>query len=686
MTEEELDAIVEDATDILELPSEFKDGLEQADDTHHDGLFADLPRSASPPDLPASKPPIPTVSNRPGRRTSNSMLARLQKRKENGEDSEAFEETQGSGYIRLPTAEIHKVLGRGAYRLRIETVVYEPVDKDGLTQLIKGGVLLGAEEIAEADGDWMPVSEHPVFDELRRKMAAEAHLLLSKFSQGRKEASSRPEANQPDGSVSELNVDSEALAQVTQELDEILDATGELLPGQHDEDAPKPPVPRLPVPKPPALKPPVPKPSALKPPVPKPPVPKVVVAKVEDPVQESEVPPKKSRKGLFIGIAVVVIGGIVAVVVGGTDFLSTLSSSPVPADGVAAVADEPPPVPGLADAVGAAHSQVNAALPLALANPDEHLAWARERLSQGDAESAAVVLGAHWDGEDREAVFEPYTQALLGAGQYQRVRELSLEAMSHDALKAQAEATFKKGIADDGLIGSTEPLLISRETGHRLVDVQVVRGVHQLIVETDDGRFAFKPTQPDFSDWRSELAAYRLCELVLCHFQIPTTLYARLDKSELDAHSGNLEGPWSWQESSSGTSFIEGSLQALVEETSPWPIEIVSTWRDWLTLAGAMESLDEPTRMLARQVSDILVFDFLTNNWTRFSSNRERFGENSLVADGTIFSIHNGDTFQPRASQRVQGRFEWTSRFSRTMVHAIRGLEPDVVNEILFPS
>ncbi len=90
-------------------------------------------------------------------------------------------ERRGSGYIRLPTSEILDVLGAGQYRLMVEDIVYEPVDEVGLTELVKRGVLMGAELIAEQGGEWIPIVEHPVFKRLRKKMALEAHALLAQY-------------------------------------------------------------------------------------------------------------------------------------------------------------------------------------------------------------------------------------------------------------------------------------------------------------------------------------------------------------------------------------------------------------------------------------------------------------------------------------------------------------------------
>lgn len=106
-------------------------------------------------------------------------------------------ERRGSGYIRLPTTEILEVLGQGSYRLMVEEIVYEPVDEQGLVDLIKQGVLLGAEQIAEADGDWTPIAEHPVFKRLRKKMAMEAHAVLAKYKRQAAQSSDQLPAIKP---------------------------------------------------------------------------------------------------------------------------------------------------------------------------------------------------------------------------------------------------------------------------------------------------------------------------------------------------------------------------------------------------------------------------------------------------------------------------------------------------------
>ncbi|QDG52374.1 hypothetical protein FIV42_16985 [Persicimonas caeni] len=106
-----------------------------------------------------------------------------------------------SGFIVLPTKEIHSSIEHGRYRLRINGKIHGPVEASDIVLLIKHGALLGADEIATLDGPWMPVTMHPAFKELRRRMAAGAHGVLRELgAEGKPEpaaAKKRVEAKKP---------------------------------------------------------------------------------------------------------------------------------------------------------------------------------------------------------------------------------------------------------------------------------------------------------------------------------------------------------------------------------------------------------------------------------------------------------------------------------------------------------
>ncbi len=84
----------------------------------------------------------------------------------------------GSGFILLPTKEINDSLEDGKFHLRIEGKVHGPLDASDLVILIKHGAILGADEVSQDGGPWLPVMMHPVFEQLRRRMAAAAHGVL----------------------------------------------------------------------------------------------------------------------------------------------------------------------------------------------------------------------------------------------------------------------------------------------------------------------------------------------------------------------------------------------------------------------------------------------------------------------------------------------------------------------------
>ena len=152
-------------------------------------------------------------------------------------------EKRGSGYIRLPTAEILDVLGTGQYRLMVEDIVYEPVDEVGLTELVKRGVLMGAELIAEQGGEWIPIVEHPVFKRLRKKMALEAHALLAKYQADKSQEFSTVAAPVTEGSIESIEPDAEDMSDALVSEPEIelppelpADVSGEVDAAAEDDD------------------------------------------------------------------------------------------------------------------------------------------------------------------------------------------------------------------------------------------------------------------------------------------------------------------------------------------------------------------------------------------------------------------------------------------------------------------
>ncbi len=746
--------------------TEKKKDTKEPDESDHSGLFERYPSTAS--DDSAESDPIAEVSKKSGT-TSQSMLARLQKRRNRGDHVDPLEvgaagERRGSGYIRLPTTEIQEVLGQGDFRLKIQGVIYEPVDRDGLTQLIKGGVLLGAEELAEAEGDWMPVSEHPVFGELRRKMATEAHQVLSRMGATQRNQpvsappekpdtleepppASTPTTTQPIHRLEreveptpEPDVETKPAAPTSVEPSvesKPVEPTVEAVETRSVESTPEPAKPtieeRPPTPEK-KFDPPAPVDDSLR---------ETASESLNEPsepfadtlssVPDSDAPPlttpkRKGKGGLIAGILVVMVaaaaGGLI-LTEPGQSLIADLTDTPS-SDSIAV--EEPQEAdPAVMEAIQVATAAVLGALPDAFSDPSLADEWAREQVEDSDYENVIDLLAAQWNEGRREHDFVLlYFDVLLENESHQMARRVALKGMELFPGDDEFVGAHRRAIKGDESLTSYQHTHLTEAdqyTADGLYDVSGHRGV-VLSMEGAETQYVFKPERSGWQDgWRAEVAAWRFCELVACHFEILKIEPAIMTRSFFDELSGDTEGlaalaeQASWQDieiDGEAIQAVRGSLEHLpAKPSAAFPIEYTRLWLNWLaagtdsqdlesTLAenlGSLQNLadgkfyeglvsqvgDLPTWELARQVSSLLLFDFLTNNWERFFTRPEEYGTNNPVVGTTLVSRHNGDAFQPRASRRVQGRFEWTTRFSSSTVASIRALDRELVAEVLFP-
>lgn len=803
--------------------------------TDHSGLFEGVDSPAEQQQAPESA--VQEVSDDTRKQRTQSAIARLKKDGDDAVEMGAAGEKRGSGYIRLPTDEIQDVLGQGDFRLKIEGVVYEPVDKKGLIKLIKGGVLLGAEEIAEASGDWMPISEHPVFGELRRKMASEAHDVLSKLG-----ARDRPEESTAD--------DAEARVEVDQQ-----DDTDETSPGDDDSSQPAILQPRSPSPRkasspsetddaeetetaveagepeeteeteepratdepeqtdnsvdaeeleeteePPDTQTTTPTkqqfeadiPDSDPEPVESPPLPDTSPSPTESPEDssppddqpskspdvapssESDVsaaepddrhagdaddeatfaeldtapqqaddaepptarpPASESRgtptaliAGAGLGVALLAVAGGLLLTAPGQEILDdTVGWSPADEQTQQPTGQaedhEPDVAEQLDGALAAASDDLVDAIPEA-ADATEDDAWVDHHLEQGEIDRASEVMyGQFEEGRrDRDFLLE-FAETLHEQGHYRRARRVALTGVSEFPDDDAFIDTHRRAVEDDERLYTYEFTELTDPTDFRadgLYDVADHRGI---ILERADERFLFKPRRDGQNmQWRAEIASARFCELVVCHFEvldIGPALATREFFEDLDADSDlqALAAEASWESieiDGEQVEAVRGSLETIPDSRpAAFPIEYRPLWRDWLTAGSAtdfaaaslvdtidtLEDLDDgrfhqnladaagdvPTGRLARSVSSLLMFDYLTNNWERFATRTEDYGRNNPVGDASLISRHNGHAFQPRASRRVRERFEWTSRFSASTVSTVRALDRETTYEVLFP-
>ncbi len=334
-------------------------------------------------------------------------------------------------------------------------------------------------------------------------------------------------------------------------------------------------------------------------------------------------------------------------------------------------------------------------------------------------------------GEAVEGALSAPRQArkMLEAGHPEQARRLAVDGMVRRGLDRQLQKIFDASIErDDDL--PADPVTIGDD-----VEVDAIRAlgggwsISFRLTEEEESKYAFKPTQRHWEEgWRAEVAAYRLCEIIACHFEIPRnrparvsretfeTLYGEVDNEDQAAYERRFDDlKWREERGPDGVErqYLYGTLKDWVPEFAKWPIEYEDVWHPWVDAGADPSRLDRPleeaisayrqrgqenfyrelidergeatTRSVARQLSTILAFDFLVSNWDRYSTAESYFGVNNQFADGRFVSIDNGAAFPAHHFRVVSRRLQPVTRFSRETVATIRALRREVVDPVLFP-
>ena len=231
------------------------------------------------------------------------------------------------------------------------------------------------------------------------------------------------------------------------------------------------------------------------------------------------------------------------------------------------------------------------------------------------------------------------------------------------------------------------------------------------------------------SNYRSEIAAYRLCALVRCSFYIPKnvpikirretfeTLYARIESDKQKAYRERHFETLIYQKKDD-QEWLFATFKDWVKGLTNFPVEHTEIWQPWLSLepeqSQPLKSLETPAidaytaedtrnslrhhralgrslrgmsqRKLAEQISDVIVFDYLITNWDRMSQKKNLYGANCHIAGGRLVSIDNGASFQHAIHPIVGENLHRVQRFRRQTVRAIRRLRRERTLKMLFPN
>lgn len=251
-------------------------------------------------------------------------------------------------------------------------------------------------------------------------------------------------------------------------------------------------------------------------------------------------------------------------------------------------------------------------------------------------------------------------------------------------------------------LGMSDELLLERVRTQPIKRFKLNHGGSSIsfrIEFADGSRAAWKPQQTNSQTVpRKEVAAYRLNRLLGLN-AVPPAAVRAVSRDELFSHlhPDSLEFLPRIQAET-----IFGADGKTLGTASYWIPVIKDSGFDtpdgqrqtqaWLTHG---EPIPEDRLSMARQVSDLVVFDFLTSNPDRFSG-----GNMKMSPDGTeLFYMDNTMSFflDPQGPQKTRDVLFRTQRFSRALVDALNriteatlrrafGVEAGAGHEILTPA
>ena len=332
--------------------------------------------------------------------------------------------------------------------------------------------------------------------------------------------------------------------------------------------------------------------------------------------------------------------------------------------------------------------------------------------------------------ENRDYSVSSIDEALGRAQKYEAAKRFDAalrilyEAETQFGISEKLDAEYLRVLDEHPLLHAQPRRLVP---GKDISTMKRIGGGSSLVykfIKNKETVAAFKPFQKRYqSNYRSEIAAYRLCPAMKCGFDVPVNVPVWFDYNAFSSmYSRNSANPQPEfaeiipTKLEDGSHRIDGTYKDWIKEFAEYPIEFSATWKFWLnpgmqkdemaveasTLLPGFESkhkrgkrfteklaphLDGVTvYQIARQLSNLLVFDFLINNWDRFSGSPDLYGVNCQFSHGRFMSIDNGAGFSQTPNAKPEKHLHEISRFSRMTYEAIKAFDKDKMRDYLFPN
>ncbi len=648
--------------------------------------------------------------------------------------------------------------------LRVGKKTFDDVTVPQLAEVIARGVLPETVRVRlDESDDWELLSEHPIYDFVRHDLEERSEAVLEEVLTGEPErevASSKDESPEGFGEapptkpaivLAKIKPMKAGLAmppapstREPTESEKTVEIPVEIPVPVEQPAPPKPPAPPAP-PKPPAP----PNPVAA-PPLPEPPeqtpVPDVAEsAEIEIPpeapeapeAQPEELPPAASSISMELAVRkqprwhLPAVFIMVAIGAGATAAYVWAPHFREPPPKIAPAPAPPPPKSALRLAFSVADTSkelANETAKLRSRDTDTVMAEAEDMLSRsnfGDALSLSWELRRRAPNNPKAT--EMLARAYAGTGDWHGARRVIAELAARREISDKLKAAFRTTLQADPALPPPTATFTKDVPVDMIKALGGGRSLSFKVYHEGEKRYAFKPAQTEWDDgWRAEIAAYTLCQLLPCVFDVPESFTARVEQdtwqglyplntvkqAEYATEFERLKWRTEPNEKGEEVQVLYGVAKIWVPGFTDFPIEYTDVWHPWVDATGDASVLELPldqslqglqgrgeyyegvlgeagsatTLSVARQLSNIMVFDFLINNWDRFSTVEDYYGVNNQFADGKFVSIDNGAGFQFQASERVDSRFRKVTRFSKSMIAAVRLLDRDLVDPLLFPN
>lgn len=158
------------------------------------------------------------------------------------------------------------------------------------------------------------------------------------------------------------------------------------------------------------------------------------------------------------------------------------------------------------------------------------------------------------------------------------------------------------------------------------------------IEQTDGQKIAWKPdSRIGRGRYKGEIAAYRLAKLFGLD-NVPPALPLDISKEELARAVANDEkGKQLFDEQVvADGAVVHGMFTEWIDDYAVLPLENEKDWRGWLKKDGV---IPDDKKDLARAISTMIVFDYITGNWDRWS------GANVATSKGKVLYVDNDGAF-----------------------------------------